>query len=152
MKDKLVNIFLAEDDADDVNLALHGLRAENLANSIEVAREGEEALDFVFCRGNHNGCSIDRPPRLVLLDLKLPKVDGLEALRQMKSDPQSSMIPVVIMTSSRHEADVAEGYKLGVNSSVQKPMDFKTTPQDGQGNRALLAGGEITSSGESSCL
>src|SRR5689334_12494445 len=115
MNDKLVEILLVEDDPDDMELALDALRAENLANNIEVACDGEEALDFLFCRGIHEGRTLQHPPRLVLLDLKLPKVDGLEVLKQMKSDPRTKAIPVVILTSSRQEMDMVTGYRLGVN-------------------------------------
>ena len=125
MKDDQVEILLVEDDPSDLELALHALRAENLANRIEVARDGEEALDFLFCRGSHHQRSLENPPRLVLLDLKVPKVDGLEILKQMKSDPRTKAIPVVILTSSREEADLAESYRLGVNSYIQKPVDFE---------------------------
>ena len=117
-------ILLVEDNPDDVELAVHALRRENLANQIEVARDGEEALDFLFCRGRHANRSFDDPPRLVLLDLKLPKVDGLEVLKQVKSDPRTKAIPVVIVTSSREEMDLVNGYKLGVNAYIQKPVDF----------------------------
>ena len=120
-----VEILLVEDDPDDMELALHALRADNLANHIEVARDGEEALDFLFCRGKNSQRSFENPPRLVLLDLKLPKVDGLEVLRQLKGDPRTKAIPVVVLTSSRQEADMAEGYKFGVNSYIQKPVDFE---------------------------
>jgi two-component system response regulator len=113
-----------EDNPDDVELAVHALRRENLANHIEVARDGEEALDFLFCRGRHNQRSFQAPPRLVLLDLKLPKVDGLEVLKEIKTDPRTKAIPVVIITSSREEQDLVNGYKLGVNAYIQKPVDF----------------------------
>ena len=125
MKEEHLEILLVEDDPDDMELALHALRAENLANHIEVARDGEEALDFLFCRGRHNQRSIENPPRLVLLDLKLPKVDGMEVLRQMKNDPRTKAIPVVILTSYREESDLTQGYHLGVNSYIQKPVDFE---------------------------
>ncbi len=119
-----VEILLVEDNAQDIELALYALRREKLANHIEVVRDGEEALDFLFCRGRFSGRSLHEPPRLVLLDLKLPKVDGLEVLRQIKSDPRTKAIPVVIMTSSREERDLVNGYKTGVNAYIQKPVDF----------------------------
>lgn len=117
-------ILLVEDNADDLELTLHALRRENLANHIEIARDGEEALDFIFCRGRYSNRSFDHPPRLVLLDLKLPKVDGLEVLKAMKSDPRTKAIPVVILTASREEKDLVNGYQLGVNAYIQKPVDF----------------------------
>ena len=120
-----VEILLVEDNVDDVELAVHALRGENLANDITVARDGEEALDFVFCRGAHANRSFESPPRVILLDLKLPKVDGLDVLRAIKTDPRTKAIPVVIMTSSREERDLVESYKLGVNAYVQKPVDFE---------------------------
>jgi CheY-like chemotaxis protein len=118
-------ILLVEDNPDDVELAVHALRREQLANDITVARDGEEALDFIFCRGPHANRSFQQPARLILLDLKLPKVVGLEVLRAIKSDPRTKAIPVVIMTSSREERDLVESYKLGVNAYVQKPVDFE---------------------------
>lgn len=124
MTDRL-EILLVEDNVDDVELAVHALREEKLANDIAVARDGEEALDFVFCRGSHAHRSFENPPRLILLDLKLPKVDGLDVLRAIKSDPRTKAIPVVIMTSSGEERDLVESYKLGVNAYVQKPVDFE---------------------------
>jgi two-component system, response regulator len=119
-----VDILLADDSQDDIDLTLHALRAENLANHVFVVRDGEEVLDFLFCTGLHAGRALDHPPKLVLLDLKMPKVDGLEVLRQIKGDPRTKTIPVVLMTSSREEHDMAKGYELGVNSYIQKPVDF----------------------------
>jgi CheY-like chemotaxis protein len=119
------DILLAEDSQDDVDLALHTLRREKLANNIFVARDGEEALDFIFCRGEFAHRSFEHPPKLVLLDLKLPKVNGLEVLKQVKTDPRTKVIPVVIMTSSKEERDLVASYHLGANSYIQKPVDFE---------------------------
>lgn len=124
MNDRQIEILLVEDNADDVELTLHALRKENLANHICVARDGEEALEFLFCNGAYAERSFDRPPRLVLLDLKLPKVDGMEVLRKLKMDPRTHTIPVVILTSSKEERDLVQGYGLGANSYIQKPVDF----------------------------
>jgi CheY-like chemotaxis protein len=119
-----VDILLVDDSQDDVDLTLHALRAENLANRVFVARDGEEALAFLFCTGPHAGRTFDHPPKLVLLDLKLPKVDGMQVLKQVKGDTRTKNIPVVMMTSSREERDLVSGYNLGVNSYLQKPVDF----------------------------
>jgi CheY-like chemotaxis protein len=117
-------ILLVEDDPEDVELTLHALREENLANTIQVARDGEEALDFLFCRGEFASRSFDHPPRLVILDLKLPKVNGLEIVRAVKGDPRTQAIPVVVLTSSNEESDLMKSYKLGANAYIQKPLDF----------------------------
>jgi CheY-like chemotaxis protein len=124
MNSNEIDILLVDDSADDVELTLHALRSENLANSVFVARDGEEALEFLFCSGPHSGRSFEHPPKLVLLDLKLPKVDGLQVLKLVKSDPRTRNICVVLLTSSREERDMASGYDLGVNSYLQKPVDF----------------------------
>ena len=123
MSESQVDILLVEDNKEDVELTLHTLRKENLANHIHVVRDGEEALDFLFCRGAFSGRALP-PLKLVLLDLKLPKVDGMEVLKKMKSDPQLKTIPVVILTSSKEERDLVNGYNLGANSYIQKPVDF----------------------------
>jgi CheY-like chemotaxis protein len=124
MPDRQVEILLVEDNKDDVELTLHALRKENLANHIHVARDGEEALEFLFCKGAHADRSSDHPPKLILLDLKLPKVDGMEVLRRVKADERTKSIPVVILTSSKEERDLVNGYGLGANSYIQKPVDF----------------------------
>jgi two-component system, response regulator len=124
MTTRQIEILLVEDNPDDVELTLHALRKENLANSIHVARDGEEALEFLFCNGVHSGRSLDRPPKLILLDLKLPKVDGMEVLKRLKADARTKAIPVVILTSSKEERDLVQGYNLGANSYIQKPVDF----------------------------
>jgi len=116
-----IDILLVEDNADDIELAVHALREEKLANGITIARDGEEALDIIFHR---TGDTDTAPPRLILLDLKLPKVDGLEVLRVVKNDPRTKAIPIVVMTSSKEERDLVESYKLGVNAYVQKPVGF----------------------------
>jgi len=125
MTDSIVEILLVEDNPNDVELALHALRKNHLVNQIRVARDGAEALDFIFCTGAHQDRSEQRRhPKLILLDLKLPKIDGLEVLRRIKSDEHTRSIPVVMMTSSREECDVVESYRLGVNSYIVKPVDF----------------------------
>ena len=124
MPERQVEILLVEDNKDDVELTLHALRREKLANHIHVARDGEEALEFLFCNGAYSERSFDQPPRLVLLDLKLPKVDGMEVLKRLKEDPRTKTIPVVILTSSKEERDLVNGYGLGANSYIQKPVDF----------------------------
>lgn len=115
-----VEILLVEDNPADVELTLHALRQNGVANHIHVAHDGEEALDYLFGRDP----VLDGSLKLVLLDLKLPKVDGLEVLRAIKADPRTKAIPVVILTSSKEEKDLIAGYNLGVNSYIQKPVDF----------------------------
>lgn len=120
-----IEILLVEDTEADAELAVHALRREKLANRITVVRDGEEALDFLLCRGAYASRSFDNPPRLILLDLKLPKVDGMEVLRTIKNDARTRAIPVVILTASREERDLVNGYQLGVNGYIQKPVDFE---------------------------
>ena len=116
-----VDILLVEDNQEDMELTLHALTKENLANHIHVARDGEEALEFL----NGNAESGRSLPKLVLLDLKLPKIDGMQVLKQIKSDPRTKTVPVVILTSSKEERDLCNGYQLGANSYIQKPVDFE---------------------------
>jgi CheY-like chemotaxis protein len=120
-----VEILLVEDNPDDVDLALHALRKNNLTNRIQVVRDGEEALDFIFGKGTNSDHPSEQHPKFILLDLKLPKVDGLEVLKRLKSDPQTRSIPVVMLTSSREECDIVKSYQLGVNSYIVKPVDFE---------------------------
>lgn len=124
MSNEAVEILLVEDNPKDLKLAMNALTKRKLANRIDVARDGEEALDYLFCRGSYAHRSFEQPPRLVLLDLKLPKVDGIEVLRVLKSDLRTKAIPVVILTASKEERDLVDGYKLGVNAYIQKPVDF----------------------------
>jgi DNA-binding response OmpR family regulator len=119
----LGRILIVEDDPNDVELTLTALDEYNLANEVVVTRDGEEALDYLYCRGNFKNRSNDSPA-VLLLDLKLPKRDGLEVLQQIKSDEKLKMIPVVVLTSSHEEKDVVASYKLGVNAYVVKPVDF----------------------------
>jgi CheY-like chemotaxis protein len=121
---KLGRILLVDDDPRDVELTLTTLGEYNLANEIVVARDGEEALDYLYCRGEF-GTRANDNPAVMLLDLKLPKVDGLEVLQQIKSDECLKLIPVVVLTSSQEEKDMARSYKLGVNAYVVKPVDFQ---------------------------
>jgi DNA-binding response OmpR family regulator len=120
---ELGRILIVEDDPKDVELTLIALEEYNLANEVVITRDGEEALDYLYCRGNFKMRSSDNPA-VLLLDLKLPKVNGLEVLQQIKSDEKLKMIPVVVLTSSREERDMVTSYKLGVNAYVVKPVDF----------------------------
>jgi two-component system response regulator len=121
MKYRELVVLIVEDDPDDLELILHTFGEARITNPIEVARDGQEALDYIFCGGAHAGREAI-PPRLILLDLKLPKVDGLEVLRAIKADRHTKAIPVVILTGSRKEKDLIEGYHLGANSYIQKPI------------------------------
>src|ERR1700722_9123440 len=121
----IVEILLVEDNPQDLQMALRALKKANLANHIHVARDGEEALQFIFCEGNYSGRKIENAPKVILLDFKLPKVDGKEVLERIKSDPRTKTIPVVVLTSSREQNDVVESYQLGVNSYIVKPVNFE---------------------------
>ncbi|MCZ6562821.1 MAG: response regulator [Deltaproteobacteria bacterium] len=125
MIENAVEILLVEDNPNDVELTLHAIRKNHISNRIHVVRDGAEALEFVFCTGAYAERKIQETPKVILLDLKLPKVDGLEVLQRIKADPRTRATPVVVLTSSREERDVVESYRLGVNSYIVKPVDFK---------------------------
>lgn len=125
MLEHVVEILLVEDNPSDVRLTMHALRRYNLTNHIQVVRDGAEALDFLFCTGAYAQRNITQRPKVILLDLKLPLVSGLEVLQRVKADPRTSMIPVVVLTSSREDRDIDETYRLGVNSYITKPVDFE---------------------------
>ena len=117
-------ILLVEDNPSDIGLTQRALAKSHVANELVVAEDGQEALDYLFATGKHTGRDVSQDPALVLLDLKLPGVDGLEVLRQIRADPRTSRLPVVILTCSREEQDVAQSYDLGANSYIRKPVDF----------------------------
>ncbi len=119
-----IEILLVEDNPRDVEMTLRALRKHNLANNVHVVKDGAEALDFIFSRGAYAHRDPNHVPKVVLLDLKLPKVSGLEVLRAIKGDEQARTIPVVVLTSSQEEKDMVESYRLGVNSYIVKPVDF----------------------------
>ncbi len=125
MSNNVVEILLVEDNPNDVELTLHAFERNNIANHFHAVRDGAEALEFIFCTGAYAERSIQNPPKVILLDLKLPKVDGLEVLRRIKADPRTQAIPVVVLSSSRGEPDITESYRLGVNSYIVKPVDFQ---------------------------
>lgn len=118
-------LLLVEDNSQDLEMTMRVLRQVNVRNSIQVARDGAEALEYLFCEGAFANREIADIPELVLLDLKLPKVDGIEVLRRIKEDPRTRMIPVVVLTSSKEQIDVVAAYQLGVNSFIVKPVDFE---------------------------
>ncbi len=121
---KEVEILLVEDNPTDAELALRALKKSNLANNLVWVKDGAEALDFIFATGEYSGRSVTCPPKVVLLDLRLPKVDGMEVLRKIKADERTRAIPVVVLTSSKEDRDIAESYQLGVNSYISKPVEF----------------------------
>lgn len=117
-------ILLVEDNADDEALTLRALKQNQIHNEVVVARDGAEALDYLFAEGSHAGRDTDVMPEVVLLDLKLPKVNGLEVLKRLRTDPRTGQLPVVVLTSSAEEKDISNSYKLAANSYIQKPVDF----------------------------
>jgi two-component system response regulator len=129
MIDPIVDILLVEDNPYDEELTLHVLKKQRLGQRIEIVRDGAAALDFIFCTGSYARRSMQDQPKIILLDLKLPKVDGLEVLKRIKSHPSSCMIPVVVLTSSNQERDILECYELGANSYIVKPVDFEQFSQ-----------------------
>ncbi len=124
MEKDAIEVLLVEDNPTDAELTLRALRGKGLRNNFVVARDGQEALDFLFAQGAYADRNIEESPKLVLLDLRLPKVDGIEVLRKIKSDERTKKIPVVVLTSSRQEPDIEKCYQLGANSYIVKPVDF----------------------------
>jgi two-component system response regulator len=119
-----LTILLVEDNPDDEELTLRALRKNNIMNMVDVARDGAEALDYLFCQGAHKARDPSQKPAIVMLDLKLPKIDGLEVLRRIRADERTRLMPVVILTSSKEEQDLLKSYSLGANSYIRKPVDF----------------------------
>jgi two-component system response regulator len=125
MKTREIEILLVEDNPNDAELTLNNFKKHNLINKIHWVEDGEQAIDYLFATGKYTGRNVEDKPKLILLDLKLPKVDGLEVLQKVKSDERLKTIPVVILTSSREETDIIKSYQLGVNSYIVKPVDFE---------------------------
>jgi CheY-like chemotaxis protein len=119
------DLLLVEDNPQDLELAMRALRKADLAGRVAIARDGAEAIDYIFCEGTHAGRKMADAPKVILLDLKLPKVDGLEVLKRLKNDPRTRAIPVVVLTSSKEQSDIVASYDYGVNSYIVKPVDFE---------------------------
>lgn len=124
-KNNVIEILLVEDNSNDVELTLRALKKHNLVNKVHVVKDGEEALDFMFCTGEYENRKDAPFPKVILLDLKLPKVNGLEVLKELKSNARTKFVPVAVLTTSREEKDMIESYSLGVNSYIVKPVDFQ---------------------------
>jgi len=124
MIEKEVEILLVEDNPNDAELTMRALKKQNLANKVRLVKDGAEALDFIYAEGKYSERELENQPKVILLDLKLPKVDGLEVLKRLKEDEQTKMIPVVMLTSSKEEEDLVRSYNLGVNSYIVKPVEF----------------------------
>ena len=120
----VIDILMVEDNPQDAEMTIRALRKRNITNPLHVVEDGAEAIDFIFCRGAHGGRDFSRPPKVVLLDLKLPKMGGLEVLKAIKSDERTRAIPVVVVTSSQEDPDIQAAYALGANSYVVKPVEF----------------------------
>jgi two-component system, response regulator len=119
-----IDILLVEDSPEDVEMTLRAFKKQNLINKVHVVEDGEQALDYIFAKGKYEDRDFNNKPKVILLDLKLPKVDGMEVLRTIRGDDRTKFIPVVILTSSQEEKDIMESYKLGVNSYITKPVEF----------------------------
>jgi CheY-like chemotaxis protein len=120
-----IEVLLVEDNETDAELTIRALKRKNLANNLVWVKDGEEALEFIFASGRYSGREVQDLPKLVLLDLRMPKVDGMEVLRKIKADPRTNKIPIVVLTSSKEDEDIVESYNLGVNSYVSKPVEFE---------------------------
>ena len=120
-----VEILIVEDNPSDAEMALRAFKKNNLTNKILVVEDGEEALDYLYCKGQYATKNNESQPKIILLDLKLPKINGLEVLKEIKTHPKTKIIPVIVLTSSKEESDIIESYQLGVNSYIVKPVDFE---------------------------
>jgi len=121
-----IEILLVEDNPDDIDMTLRALRKANIVNHIKIARDGQEALEFIFGEDTQAAHNLDEVPKLILLDLKLPRIDGFEVLKRIKGNPRTKRVPIVVLTSSREQQDVVETYQLGVNSYIVKPVNFES--------------------------